>query len=78
MFGCAPNGGAGHLPDVLAKFIRKISFMAKRRIDGAVHDPGRQPFPRSLSGIEPAEFPRAARKGAILIWREMSNADDAA
>jgi hypothetical protein len=53
MFGSSPNGGAGQL----AKFIRKISFMAKRRINGAVHDQI-----ANLFGIRPAEFRRAARE----------------
>ena len=78
MFGCAPNGGASHLTGRLAKFIRKISFMAKRRIDGAVHDPGANLFHGHYPELGPRSSPRAARKGAILIWREMSNADEAA
>jgi hypothetical protein len=52
--------------------------MAKRRIDGAVHDPGANLFHGHYPEIGPAEFSRAARKGAILIWREMPNADEAA
>jgi hypothetical protein len=77
MFGCAPNGGASHLTGRLAKFIRKISFMAKRRIDGAVHDPGANLFHGHYPELGPRSSP-ALPQGAILIWREMSNADEAA
>jgi hypothetical protein len=51
--------------------------MAKRRIDGAVHDPGANLFHGHYPELGPRSSP-ALPQGAILIWREMSNADEAA
>lgn len=77
MFGCAPNGGASHLPDVWQSSFER--FHSWRSVALTGRSTIRAPtFSTVTIRNWAAEFPRAARKGAILIWREMSNADEAA